>query len=329
MKKKGNATIVDIAHMAQVTNITVSRAFNKPELVKPETRERILNIAKELNYVPNAFARNLKSNQSQIIGLVTSSTFSPVYAEILKKLCQMADERGYMVMIFETGGSETAENRAVQTLFSYKASGILLSVVSDREGYTPPYLQLASEYQIPIVLFDRDIQGTNLPGVFLNNVEIGVRAGKYLAKKQHQSYLICGGPQDSEITQDRISGLLGGLRMKQDRVDILNGSYLFEEAYECILSYLQKQNTFPDCIIGINGAISMAVLKVLKELSISHIDLFSIDEVPYSDIYDVKIPCIAHHPQGWGEQVGTLMFDIINGKKSRTERIYIESILVE
>ncbi|POC81294.1 LacI family transcriptional regulator, partial [Vibrio vulnificus] len=56
-KANPNATIVDIARRARVTNITVARAFNKPELVKPETRERIHAIAKELNYVPNAFAQ--------------------------------------------------------------------------------------------------------------------------------------------------------------------------------------------------------------------------------------------------------------------------------
>lgn len=328
MKNKAITTIVDIANKAQVTNITVSRAFNKPELVKPETREKILSIAKELNYVPNAFAKNLKNNESKIIGVVTNSTFNPVYSIILKKLSLMADKQGYMVMIFETNGSVSAENRAISTLFSHKASAILLSVVLDREGYHPDYLQLAEAYQIPIVLFDRDIPGSNLPGVFLNNVEIGVRSGKFLAKNNHSSFLVFAGPSESEITQDRISGLLGGLRVNQHQINVVNSDYSFDEAYPIIFKAIKELNEMPDCIIGLNGMISMAIFKSLQELNINGAYVFSIDEMPYSDVYGAKIPCITNHPSDWGEEVGKLIFDVINGNNTK-KRVYIESTLQE
>ncbi|UGA54864.1 LacI family DNA-binding transcriptional regulator [Vibrio sp. VB16] len=328
MKNKRNVTIVDIANMANVTNITVSRAFNKPEQVKPETREKILSIAKQLNYVPNAFARNLKNNQSKIIGVVTNSTFNPVYSIILKKLSLMADKKGYTVMIFETNGSEEVESRAINTLFSHKASAILLSVVLDKEGYTPEYLELANTYQIPIVLFDRDIPGSNLPGVFLNNIEIGVRSGKFLAKKNHSSFLIIGGPNESEITQDRISGLLGGLRIENEHISIINSDYSYDEAYPTIYKAIQSLTNMPDCIVGINGMISMAILKSLQELGKKEVFVFSIDDMPYADVYGTKIPCISNHPLDWAEAVGKLIFDTINGTVS-TRRVYIDSTLKE
>ncbi|MGP2690134.1 LacI family DNA-binding transcriptional regulator, partial [Serratia nevei] len=116
-KANPNATIVDIARRARVTNITVSRAFNKPELVKPETRERIHAIAKELNYVPNAFAQGLKSSSSQIIGIVTSSMYNPFYSGLIKTVSRIARQQGYQIMLFDTDGSEEAEMRAIQALF--------------------------------------------------------------------------------------------------------------------------------------------------------------------------------------------------------------------
>lgn len=328
MKSKGNSTIVDIAERAGVTNITVSRTFNRPELVRPETREKILEIAKELNYVPNAFARNLKNNQSKIVGVVTDSTFNPVYANILKQLCTMADERGFTVMIFETSGSQEAENRAIQTLFSHKASGILLSAVSDSESYTPDYLELAKAYSIPIVLFDRDIPGSDLPGVFLNNVEIGVRAGKHLSKQGFKSFLICGGPSESEITQDRISGLIGGLRANASSVTTVYSGYQFDLAFPVIREHFSALDTTPECIIGINGDITLAALRTLSELGLrDSISVFSIDEAPYSDVYGVHVPCISHHPKDWGEKVGKLLFSVIDGDDTQ-QRIYIESELI-
>ncbi|MBD1567292.1 LacI family DNA-binding transcriptional regulator [Vibrio sp. SA48] len=328
-KNQANSTIVDIAKRANVTNITVSRAFNKPDLVKPETRKIILEIAKELNYIPNVFAQNLKNNQSKIIGFVSDSTFNPVYGVILKRLCKMADERGYIVMIFETGGSKSAERRAVQTLFGHKASAILLSVVSDRDGYHPDYLDLAQHYNIPLVLFDRDIPGSNLPGVFLNNIEIGVRAGKYLFKKDYPSYLIFAGPKDSDISLDRISGLLGGLRLTDKTIDIIHTAYTLDDSYPLVLDYLKGLETLPDCIIGINGLISLSVIKALATLNIEEVSLFSIDAVPYADIFDRNVPCIDNHPSEWGEKVGQLVFNILDNKCLPNERVYIHSTLKE
>ncbi len=329
MEKKRNSTIIDIAKRADVTNITVSRAFNKPELVKEETRKKILEIAKELNYLPNVFAQNLKNNQSKIIGFVSDSTFNPIYGIILTQLCKMADKRGYTIMIFETGGSKSAESRAILTLLSHKAKGILLSVVSDSEGYRPSYLDLVKAYQIPLVLFDRDIPGLNLPGVFLNNIEIGTLCGKYLRKNNYSNYLFCTGPSDSDISQDRVSGLLDSLQVTDQEINIVNSNYTFEGAYPDIYSYIKGLKKLPDCIVGINGVISMAIIKAFTELNIRDVDLFSFDEVPFSNIYGRHVPCVFHHPSDWAEEVGNLMFNILDDKHFGHDRIHINSFLRE
>ncbi|WP_038909886.1 LacI family DNA-binding transcriptional regulator, partial [Yersinia pestis] len=94
-KAYSNATIVDIARRANVTNITVSRTFNQPGLVKQETREKIHAIAKELNYVPNAFAQGLKRSSSQIIGIVTSSMYNPFYSELIQTVSRIARTQCY------------------------------------------------------------------------------------------------------------------------------------------------------------------------------------------------------------------------------------------
>ncbi|MWL74275.1 LacI family DNA-binding transcriptional regulator, partial [Escherichia coli] len=85
MKKAGNKapTITDIARLAGVSSITVSRTFTDPDKVKPKTREKILQIAGEVKYVPNVFAQNIKTAQSPIIGIVTDDTFNQSYAYVI------------------------------------------------------------------------------------------------------------------------------------------------------------------------------------------------------------------------------------------------------
>lgn len=207
-KANSNATIVDIARRANVTNITVSRAFNKPELVKSETLEKIHAIAKELNYVPNAFAQGLKKSSSQIIGIVTSSMYNPFYSNLIQTVSRIARMQGYQIMLFDTDGSEEAEMQAVQALFGYKARGILLSAVRDDRHYQPAYLDQAERYHTPLILIDRDIYNQQLSGVFLNNQEIGKLAGQYLAEQPESNILILGGRPTRKLPWREPRGLL-------------------------------------------------------------------------------------------------------------------------
>jgi len=86
MNKKKSVTISDIAKRVGMTTITVSRALSKPDLVKPATLARILEVAREMDYVPNAFARGLKRSESLIIGVITASVDNPFYSEMIKAI---------------------------------------------------------------------------------------------------------------------------------------------------------------------------------------------------------------------------------------------------
>ena len=94
MSKKNPVTISDIARRVNMTPVTVSRALNKPDLVKPATLARILEVAQELDYVPNAFARSLKRSESMIIGVITASVDNPFYSEMIKAISREAKKHG-------------------------------------------------------------------------------------------------------------------------------------------------------------------------------------------------------------------------------------------
>lgn len=98
-KDQKKSTITDVAKHVGMTTITVSRALNTPEKVKRETLERILAAASELNYVPNAIARNLKSKQSHIIGLIIANIDNPFY-EIPSKLLTMQLKKAIILLCF-------------------------------------------------------------------------------------------------------------------------------------------------------------------------------------------------------------------------------------
>ncbi|AHG21408.1 LacI family transcriptional regulator [Chania multitudinisentens RB-25] len=318
-KANSNATIVDIARRANVTNITVSRAFNKPELLKPETLEKIHAIAKEMNYVPNAFAQGLKKSSSQIIGIVTSSMYNPFYSGLIQTVSRIARLQGYQIMLFDTDGSEEAEMQAIQALFGYKARGILLSAVRDDKHYQPAYLNQAERYHTPLILIDRDIYNQKLSGVFLNNQEIGHLAGKYLAAQPESNILILGGPADSEITLARTRGIVEALEKRKSEVTIINGDYDFISQAARVKEYLAAPENQPDYIVGLNGIITLGAISICHQLNIyERIKFFSIDEPPKAWDYGLHIAGVYHDTQMLGEIAAELLFDAI--KNNRNDR---------
>lgn len=330
-KVNSNATIVDIARRANVTNITVSRAFNKPELVKPETLQKIHAIAKELNYVPNAFAQGLKNSSSQIIGIVTSSMYSPFYSSLIQTVSRIARLQGYQIMLFDTDGSEEAEINAVQALFSYKARGILLSPVRDDRHYKPAYLDQAERYHTPLILIDRDIYNQQLSGVFLNNKEIGRMVGKYLAEQPESNIIILGGPVESEITLVRTEGIIAALKDRNDNITIINGDYNFISQMEQVKEYLADEKNQPDYIVGLNGILTLGAISLCHQLNIHHkVKFFSVDEPPRARDYGQRIAGIYHDTQMLGEIAAELLFNAIknNNNEQPLRREFVTGMLL-
>lgn len=328
--KTRKATIVDIANLANVTNITVSRAFSSPELVKKETRDRIYAIARKLHYTPNPFARSLKTNTSKIIGVVTNSTYNPVYEEVIKTLCLEADKNGYIVIMFESACNPELENRAMQTLFAYKVAGIVLSVVNDCAAYDPLYIKQAQAYNIPLILLDRDITPFNLPGVFLDNYQIGVKAGKYLFTQNLTDLLVIGGPEDSLITQKRIEGIMSELRDLPVKFNFIYTDYSYALSRKMIMDYLKEKIAETSYIVGINGLITLAAIGVCRTLGNRQCRYFSIDAVPYAADLAFNIPCIYSDPKEWGMKVSELLFTAIKSVNNpeKFERIFISGELM-
>lgn len=299
MSKKAAATVTDVARLANVTTITVSRAFNKPQLLKPATLERILGIARELEYVPNAFARGLKRSESLIVGVVTASVYNPFYSDMIQGISREAKRQGYTIMLIDTDGVPALEEKAIQTLLGYRVAGIILSPVSDEPGYQPAYLNPLRNGDVPVVQLDRTLHNSPFSLVVLDNYHSGMKGGRYLLSRHPnvERILALTGPARSRISQDRLAGLRSAIDEsgRQVRLDVVPGDYTLEPAYRAALAYLDAQGA-PDAIFGFNQLITLGALKALRDRSISRSSLAicGIDRLPFADIFEIPIACVAH-----------------------------------
>ncbi|WP_417503441.1 LacI family DNA-binding transcriptional regulator [Marinomonas gallaica] len=319
---KKKATITDVARKVGMTTITVSRALNTPEKVKQETLKKILAAAHELHYVPNAIARNLKSQESRIIGLVTASIDNPFYAHTFKAINRIAKSHNYSLMLFDTDGSEELEQKAIETLMGYQASGIILSAVSDADDYTPAYLHKLELTQIPVVQIDRKISCSSFPGVYLDNFNSGYKAMKSLLSKGFQNILVLAGPKESCITIDRINGIQKALEdcTLPISLTIKYGDYQKEKSKNAMLECI-KSGQRPEAIFGLNILITIGAMEALQEakLGIDQAHIMSIDDIPYSNAFGRPIPCVHHDTYELGASAVSMLLELIKNPAKKID----------
>ncbi|WP_033416242.1 LacI family DNA-binding transcriptional regulator [Hahella ganghwensis] len=328
--KNTKATIADIARRVNMTTTTVSRALNKPELVKQETLERIQAVARELNYVPNAFARNLKNSNSGLIGIVTSSLYHPFYGQMIKAISREAKKRHYTIMLFDTDATESIEAKAIETLLSYQVDGIILSAISDDEDYKPGYLDQLQRSNIPVVQVDRQLNSAPFSGVYLDNYLSGYRGGQYLLSQGHRHVLAVAGPKKSQISILRYQGLHQALEDSPEptNIEVRYGDYTQGPAYEEVKRYLDEGNR-PDAIFAFNVMITLGIMKAMRELDLSMDDIpvFGIDELPNADIFNLRFPCIYHDASQLGEMAVEMLLHQIDHPGTRSKDRIVRGML--
>lgn len=290
-------TITDIARLAGVSSITVSRTFTDPDKVKAKTREKILRIASEVEYVPNVFAQNIKTSQSPIIGIVTDDTFNQSYSYVIQELCQRAEAKGYSVMIFTTGGNRESEVKAINTLVGYKAAGVVLSVISDAPDYDASHLKILHNSATKLIQFDRQFD-TALPAVYVNDERAGELIASVIRDKSYRHVLVIGGQEHSRITQARVQSICGNLP-ESTQVTRLYTDYRYDNAKEKIAAHFSSGTTDYDAIVGVNGAISLAARSVATKWSLTNVDFLSIDDIPNAEDFGLCYPSVVHDYKQW------------------------------
>lgn len=121
------ATLIDVAKVAGVSPITVSRAINQPHLVRPHTLARVQAAVQQTGYVKNMMAGALASNRSKLVSLVIPSIATPIFAELVEAVSDTLTEAGYQVLLGLSRYEEWREEVLIETILSRRPDGIIVT----------------------------------------------------------------------------------------------------------------------------------------------------------------------------------------------------------
>lgn len=187
-------TVIDVAKKANVSATTVSLCFQDESRVSESTRARVLKAAQDIGYVPNQFARRLRSGKSRLIGLLVAEVYTPFMAEIIAGVERTVIEKGYNVLVFSTFRDIEIEKRLVQAASELKVEGLIVTACEKDN----PLLQQLSESSFPTVYLDSFPPKPTCPYV-VNDMEAVSRVGtEYLLGIGHRRILLLNGEERSK-----------------------------------------------------------------------------------------------------------------------------------
>src|SRR5437773_8530849 len=131
---KKPVTLADIAALAAVTPMTVSRVMNSSGYVHVKTRERVLLVAREMNYRRNGLARGLKRQCTETVGLVIGDIANPFAAELSRGVREVLEKRGYTLFICISEHSVKEDVQAFDSLADHRVDGVIVATRASKIG---------------------------------------------------------------------------------------------------------------------------------------------------------------------------------------------------
>jgi LacI family transcriptional regulator, galactose operon repressor len=210
-------SIREVAALAGVSLGTVSNVLNRPEVVSEPTRTRVQAAIKQLGFIRNESARQLRAGRSRTIGLVVLDVANPFFTDVARGVEDEASESGLAVILCNSDDQKAKESRYLEVLEEHRVQGILITPVSGADK------RLASVQRrgTPVVLVDSRSPSRRQCSVSVDDVLGGDLAVSHLLETGHERIAFVGGPMSVRQVSDRRDGAVRALeRAGRDGTDL-------------------------------------------------------------------------------------------------------------
>lgn len=326
-------TIVDIARIAGVGVSTVSRVINNHPDVKCETREKILEIIRENNYIPNNSARILKQTNTNNIGILIRGVFNPFFAALLKNISMSVEKAGYSIIVHYHNNVDD-----VSTLVGFVKEKRLQGVICLGGNFIGVSEESFKGLDVAIVMISVDFKQPktwkNFSTVSISNEKAAYKATAYLIEKGHTELaIILGNKQDHSIGKLRYEGYKNACRdynIKQNLNHVIYGNYDTALAYEQTKKFLAT-NPQITAIFATSDTMAIGAAKAIVDLGYKVGDDISVMGFDGIDIVRYYTPTIStiEQPQNELAEVSVKLLSGLLKNKIENQHIVLETKLIE
>jgi LacI family transcriptional regulator len=323
--------LADVAQVAGVGTSIVSRVLNADATlsIRPETRERILAAARDLNYRPNAFARGLKLARTMTIGLVIPNLAYPVNAEIIRGAERRAAAAGYVVLLADSEEFLQAGEAFERLLREGRVDGLLIASASTDEEV----VRALARAGLPFVLVNRRVTRVG-PSVTVDDVR-GMKIGvEHLISLGHRRIAYIGGPADADTAQRRLTGFRTAMREARLRAPMarLAEAPFDEEGGFRAMTELLNRGPRPTAVAVWSLATAVGALAAARETGVhvpEQLSMVAFHDAPMASYLDPPLTTVRMPLREMAERGVECLLALIDGRDVENVVIGTTPVLVE
>ena len=330
MKNK-NITIKHIAQTLGISISTVSRAMHDAYDVSPETREKVMALAEQLDYKPNPYAVSLVKQETNIIGVLLPEIATHYFSTVVKGIQDVAYNVGYNVMFFISGESLEREKMILKRLNINSLDGLLVSVSA--ETSTSEHFQKLLEQGLPIVFFDRVLPDIAASKVIQDDYQGAFNATSHLIQQGFKRIFHLAGPKNLEMSRQRMEGWIGaleqnGIAVRKDYV--LHSGFTQEDGVRDVSKMLGLK-ALPDAIFAVNDRKAIGAMLALKRYGYKipqHIALAGFMNSPVSEVVTPALTTVEQAAYEIGAKSCQLLLAHIKSPDMEPQTVMMPSKLI-
>ncbi len=260
----------DIAEMLNVSIPTVSKALNGSKEISEETRQKVLNMARILNYTPNQLAINLRNNESKTIGVIVPSMVHHFFSRVIEGIIEGAEKAGYLVILLQSNEKLALEKQQVDLLMDKRVDGILVSLSNETNEFL--HLKKILKRKIPLVLFDKVEPSINCSKVMIDDEKAAYKAVMHLIKKGHKRIAHFRGDGIPKISRERFEGYKraladSGITFDESLVYVCDNNDDFSDGYRNAQKMLSEHDDV-EAVFAITDLVAIGVIKFFNEINV-------------------------------------------------------------
>lgn len=324
---KNKNTILDIARIANVSSATVSRVINNPEVVKAETRKKVQQVIKQLNYSPNALARGLIKRATKTIGIIMQDINNYYYPSVIKGAEDQFSEYDYGLFLCDTDGDIEKEIKHINLLIERRVDGLIML------GTRPVGMEgnkhiLQVSKTVPLLTLNDALMGIDSYSVQNDETDGAYQAVEYLVSLGHERIAMINGNQDLTTYVYKQTGyeqamIEHGLPIRPEYIIKVEPYEL--GGYQGVQQLLRLEER-PTAIFSASDQLSLGVYKSIYENGFRIPDDFSVIGFGGTQMGKEMYPELAtvnQYPYTLGRKAAEMMIRVLEGDSPKDKHMIV------
>lgn len=323
-------TLKDVAHAAGVATGTVSMVLNDSPLVAGATKARVQAVIRELGYVYDRAAGNLRSKRSRIVGASICNMSNPYFADVTAGLQEALEHLGRVLVLGNCAESVTRQMNFLQMLRQYSVEGILLTpAISTPSAHVEQILK----WNIPLVQVSRYVAGVETDYVGIDNCQATILATQHLLDLGHKQIAYVGRNSLTSTGQDRYEGFRAAMQSAGITVNdnwVIECPSTREDGFSETVKIFKNQVN-PTAVLCFNDSIAFGAMLGLRSLGLEpgiDCSVVGVDDVTEAALWQPGLTTISIGRESIGRAAGQLLMARLEDPMRPCQRITIKPELI-